>query len=150
VEQKTYSQIEVPNTIDKMMDFLVQQFGWSVPLADIACSDPYQSAIERVRSGQYLGEHYVNETLCHHLAFRQEGLDWQIWIDTGKQPVPRKLVITDKESLGYPQFIAILDDWDLAPNLPEDQFTPKIPEDAQKVDVETLRTPTAPTPAAPQ
>jgi hypothetical protein len=150
-ENKNYAQIDVPDTIDKMMDDLVRRFGWSMPLADLLLSDPYQSAMEKVRVGQYLGLHVVNETKCHHLAFRQEGLDWQIWIDAGPRPLPRKLVITDKESPGHPQFMAILDDWNLSPKIPDDQFTFKAPEGAVKVEVESLRqpaTPAAPAPAA--
>jgi hypothetical protein len=148
-EAKTFSLIEVPETIDKMMDFLVQRFGWSMPLADLIFSDPYQSAMAKVHSGLYLGEHYVNEIRCHHLAFRQDGLDWQIWIDAGEKPLPRKLVITDKDAPGYPQFIAFLDDWNLSPKVTENQFSAKIPAEAKKVDAETLRVPAAQTPKQP-
>jgi hypothetical protein len=149
-DAKTYSPIEVPETIDKMMDFVVQKFGWSLPLADLVFSDPYQSAMEKVRSGLYLGIHSVNEIRCHHLAFRQDGLDWQIWIDAGDRPLPRKLVITDKDAPGYPQFIALLNDWDLAPKLAENQFAPKIPDGTTKVEAENLKSSAAPNQTAPK
>ena len=31
-------------------------------------------------------------------------MDWQIWIEQGEKALPRKLVITYKDSPGYPQF----------------------------------------------
>ena len=33
-------------------------------------------------------------TTCEQYAFRQDGVDWQIWIQNGDYPLPRKLVIT--------------------------------------------------------
>jgi len=145
-DKKSYAQLEVPDTIDKMMDFLVQQYGWSMPLADLIFSDPYKSATEKVRMGQYIGLHFVEGIPCHHLAFRQEGLDWQIWIDAGEKALPRKLVITDKESPGYPQFIAILKDWNLSPTVSGDRFIPNLPEGATRMDAQSLRGPAEQTP----
>jgi hypothetical protein len=33
---------------------------------------------------------------CDHLAFRNADTDWQIWIESGAKPIPRKYVITSK------------------------------------------------------
>ena len=76
---------------------------------------------------------------CHHLAFQQEHLDWQLWVDArGTRAVPRKLVITYKNEPGDPQFSATFDDWDLAPDFPEGHFEAKLPGDADRVSLETL------------
>jgi hypothetical protein len=40
-----------------------------------------------VQSGTYVGLHNVGKVKCHHLAFRQRMLDWQIWIEAGDQPL---------------------------------------------------------------
>ena len=132
-EQNSYATIDVPNTIDKMMDYVVEKYGAALPLADLVVSDPYKSATQRVRSGHYLGLHYVGDLKCHHLAFRQEGLDWQVWIEAGDKPLPRKLVITYKELPGHPQFTAIFDKWDMSPRLSDSLFTFKVPLGAKKV-----------------
>lgn len=132
-ETNTYCLLEVPGTIDKTLDYVAEKFGVAMPLADIVISDPYQSAIERVQEGYYLGLHDVMGVKCHHLAFRQEGIDWQIWVDAGKAPLPRKLVITDKQSPGYPQFIAIFNDWKFPQSFPQDHFLFKAPKDATQV-----------------
>jgi hypothetical protein len=134
-QENVYGTIDVPDNIDEMMDYLVEKIGIAMPLADLLFSDPYTMAMENVRSGQYLGLHYVQDTKCHHLAFRQEGLDWQIWIEDSDKPLPRKLVITYKELPGYPQFIALLGKWDLTPTVSEDLFVFKAPAGAKKIDL---------------
>ena len=80
----------VPGTIDAMLEDLHERFDTHQTLADFLFSDPYKVFTEHVQSGTYVGLHYVGKTKCHHLAFRQKLLDWQIWIDAGDQPLPRK------------------------------------------------------------
>ena len=96
----------------------------------------YTMAMENVRTGRYLGIHHVQDVKCHHLAFRQEGLDWQIWIEDGDKPVPRKLVITYKELPGRPQFVALLGKWDMAAIASDDLFVFKTPEGVKKINLE--------------
>ncbi len=137
--RQVYTQIEGPKDIDGMLDHLALDHGWVMPLADFIVSDPYQSAISRVQVGTYLGLHRVRDTECHHLAFRQEGIDWQIWIDAGETPVPRKLLITFTNLAGQPQWSAELEGWDLAPDLDDDLFVFNPPADAERLDPEQFR-----------
>jgi hypothetical protein len=44
--------------------------------------------------------------LCDHLAFRQLDTDWQLWVEKGSRPLPRKIVITTRYEVGDPQFSA--------------------------------------------
>jgi len=142
--QGTYSITKVPDTLDEAMDYLVDRYGLSMPLADILISDPYASAIMNVRIGRYIGSHYVNRVKCHHLAFRQDLIDWQIWIEDSKTPLPKKLVITYKELPGQPQFVAVFDQWTLSPQVPEGLFTFKAPSGAKKIDLLPVQQATAP------
>jgi hypothetical protein len=132
--QNCYAIQEVPDTIDAMFDFVAEKFGLTAPLSDLMFADPYQTLIARVRSGAYLGLHQVNGTPCHHLAFRQDGIDWQIWIEDSQRAVPRKVVITYKEQPGHPQFIATLDKWDLSPST-ETTFELAPPPNAKRIDL---------------
>jgi hypothetical protein len=131
---KAYGTIEVPDSIDDMLDTLAQKYGMVVPLADLLISDPYKTLAPLLRSGQYLGTGYVFDTKCDHLAFRQTSVDWQIWIEQGATPVPRKVVITYKDSPANLQYTAYLSKWNMSPTLPEAAFTFTPPADARKVD----------------
>ncbi len=87
-----------------------------------------------IHSSQDLGIGYVFEARCRHLAFRQEGIDWQIWLDEGNQMLPRKIVITYKESPGHLQYTAYFTKWDLAAQVPAASLTFVPPADAKKVE----------------
>jgi hypothetical protein len=132
--QKTYAVEKVPGTIDGMLDDLHERFETDQPLADFLFADPYKEFTENVRSGEYVGLHYVGKVKCHHLAFRQKTVDWQIWIDAGDEPLPRKLVITFKQQADQPQFTALIHRWDVNPKLGNEMFQFQPPEGLRKVD----------------
>ena len=74
------------------------------------------------QSGFYAGLHTVQGVDCHHLVFRQADIDWQIWIDAGLMPLPRKLLITYKDEPGFPRYTGLFSDWDLSPELGDSVF----------------------------
>jgi hypothetical protein len=129
-----YGSTPAPSTIDETFDMLAEKFAMTLPMSDLLFSNPYQALIGRVRTGRYLGTGYVFETKCHHLAFRQEVVDWELWIEDGHTPLPRKLVITYKEMPGHPQYTAYLSNWNLSADVPDSRFTFAPPQGAKKVD----------------
>lgn len=133
--EKCYATTDAPRTIDAAFDFLVEKYGMTTPLCDLLFADPYKAMTERVRSGEYLGLHRVMDEKCHHLAFRQDGVDWQIWIEDSERALPRKLVITHKELPGYPQFTALIGKWNLDARIPDATFQFSAPADMKKIDL---------------
>lgn len=121
-ELGVYATEAVPDDIDSCMDHLMDKYGFSPPLVDLVYQDPYQILIENAEFGFYVGLHNVVGVRCHHLAFVQKNIDWQIWIEDGKQLVPRKIVITYKNIPESPQFSAVLSEWDLDAHLPDTLF----------------------------
>ena len=91
-----YANEAAPAEMDGMLDKLVTQLNFSPPLVDFLYHDPYRSIRGNVQYGFYLGLNDVNGRSCHTLAFVEKDIDWQIWIDTGPQLTPCKLVITYK------------------------------------------------------
>jgi hypothetical protein len=132
-----------PPKIEGTLDMLAQKYGMVLPLADLAFADPYKCLIEQVRSGEYVGTGYVFDTRCHHLAFRQASVDWQIWIDEGEKPLPRKVVITFKDSPAHPQYTAFLSDWKLGADLDDATFELRPPASAKKVEFAPATQPVA-------
>jgi hypothetical protein len=76
----------------------------------------------------------VDGVRCDHLAFRAPHVDWQIWIQEGKEPLPRKLVITTRDVVNAPQFAVVVTRWDLKPALDEKTFTFVPTPGARRVD----------------
>jgi len=104
---------DVPTELGALMDYLMEKYDFSPPLADLVYPDLYEALIDDVKFGIYVGLHDVEGIRCHHLAFVTKYIDWQIWIEDGLQIVPRKVVITYKALPESPQYTAILTDWDL-------------------------------------
>jgi len=134
-----YLSVEKPGTIDTALDAIADDYGVVVPLSDLFYSDPYTTLMEGVVYGEYQGLHQAAGTLCHHLAFSQDAIDWQIWIDAGEQPLPRKLVITYVDEPGTPQYSAVIRRFTLDPKFPDGLFHFEAPEGAQPISESEVR-----------
>lgn len=132
-DSNTYATESVPGRISEMLDYLVDQYDLAIPMADLLIGKTYESLLADVEVGEYVGLHSVKDVPCHHLAFRQDNLDWQIWIDAGPQPLPRKFVITYTKEPDQPQYVATMDHWELSPALSEETFTFTPPAGAKSV-----------------
>jgi hypothetical protein len=133
-KENVYGQIQVPDTIDEMLDYLEEVIKNPRPLADLLYND-LSHLVDMAVSGAYVGESYLEGMACDHLAFRGESVDWQVWVDRGEKPLIRKVVITYKELPGQPQFIAHLENWDIQPEITDSLFQFSIPEGAQQIRV---------------
>jgi hypothetical protein len=136
--QNVYVRMDVPPTIDGAMDTALERTGMVIPLADFLYSDVYDRLMGSVERGVYLGIHDVAGIPCHHLSFEQETIDWQLWIDAGPQPLPRKLVIAYKDEDDVPQYQVTMRKWNLAAELPEEMFQFQPPASARKVELPVI------------
>jgi hypothetical protein len=133
-EHNTYATVDAPSTIDATLDRLEEKYGVVLALADLVRSDPYAEFVAGVTYGRYLGLHLAAGVPCHHLVFAQETIEWQVWIDAGAQPLPRKLLITYVQEEGEPQYAATIRRWNLDPKFPDGLFTFEAPAGAQKIE----------------
>ena len=138
LDDHAYAVLEVPGTIEEMFDHVYEMTGMVQPLADLFYKDVGEELLANIDSGRYVGEENILGVTCHHLAFRQETVDWQIWIDTGDTPLPRRLVITYKLEEGRPQFIADFIGWDLKTEHQKQLFSFTKPEGAEQIDIEEM------------
>ena len=121
--------------MDAALDWVFERTGTVVPLADFVYADSYERLMGGVQRGEYLGIHQAAGVPCHHLAFEQATIDWQLWIDAGKDPLPRKLVITYKTEDEVPQYTVTIWKWKLEPRLADGLFAFTPPEGATRVEV---------------
>jgi hypothetical protein len=133
-----YATAAAPPELDAMLDKLVPQVDFAPPLADFLYRDPYASVRGKLQYGLDLGPNDVNGRSCHTLAFVEKDIDWQIWIDTGPQLTPCKIVITYKTRPAQPQFTAVFTDWDFAPRIAAPVFTPALPSGTSKVEFQAI------------
>jgi len=133
-----YAVLDTPDDIDEMLDYLAEEFDIVFPLADILHSDVYESLTAGAEYTSYQGIHQVEDNPCHHLAFANEWLEWQLWVAAEGEPLPRKLVITYMDEPGEPKYTARFLSWNLSPKLEDDLFVFKAPEGAQKMEARSL------------
>jgi hypothetical protein len=129
-----YATEKVPGTIDATLDHLIKELHFTPPLSDLLYSDPHAILRRNTLFGFHVGISDVGGHHCHHLAFIERNVDWQIWIDDGLMRVPRKLAITYKTLPGAPQFIATLTDWNFTARFADSVFVPALPPNAQRID----------------
>jgi len=134
-----YGSIPAPSKLDEALDVACERFGITIPLEDLIVSDPYHNAVGSITSGRDLGLVTVLGVPCEHLAFTQASIDWQIWIEAGAKPVPRKIVITYKDEEDSPQYTAILSNWDFETKLPDFLFAFEAPAGAMKIGVAEIK-----------
>lgn len=133
-----FAKVDVPDNIDETLDLMARSYGVSSPVADVLYSDPYAVLTENLTTGSYVGRSVVRGVPTHHLAFTQSNIDWQIWIEDGAHPVPRKAVITYKNVTSSPQFYVWLSNWNFAPALAESMFRFLPPDGAREVELEPI------------
>ena len=131
-----YATVPAPPTIGQLADMLDEKYGFSVPLADL-----FRWGSPELERRRHQGGHRPRPRRRpgHHVpavrASAQAEIDWQIWIQKGDFPLPRKLVITTKTDEARPQHSAVYT-WNLAPSFNAATFTFDPPAGAGKVVLE--------------
>jgi hypothetical protein len=128
-----YATVPAPPTIRELADKLEADYGLDVPLVDLfRWGAPGGAGAADLTAATDIGPSVIEGTTCRHYGFRQSGLDWQLWVQQGDYPLPRKLVITTMTDEARPQH-AVVYMWNLAPSFNEAAFTFDPPAGAQKV-----------------
>ncbi len=127
-----YATVAAPPTVGKLAAVLDDKYDIRLPLEDLFLWGTPQSKVGEIKSAIDVGPSQVEGVTCEHYAFRQEGLDWQVWIQQGDFPLPRRLVITTLTDDARPQYSAVLT-WNLAPSFDEATFVFDPPPGAQKI-----------------
>ncbi|MCY2932113.1 MAG: DUF2092 domain-containing protein [Planctomycetota bacterium] len=131
--RNVFSRLAAPNAVDAALDSLARNYGVSLPLAELVTSS-YDSLAAPLLTAQYLGLAMVGPYTCHHLAFTQNSLDWEIWIDSGPVPIPRQYSLTYKQLPQAPRFISTIQTWNDSP-IAAGNLQLALPSNAQAVDM---------------
>jgi hypothetical protein len=134
---KSYVQADASGTVDQMIDAIQVKSGVAMPGTDLLLSNAFDELMATTTDGKHIGLGVVDGVECEHLAFRGPDTDWQIWIETGAKPVPRKYVITSKTLAGAPQYTLRVRDWKTDAFADADTFVFKPPAGATRVDLDS-------------
>jgi hypothetical protein len=133
-----YTQFDAPGTVDQLIAGLRDGHGVAIPGGDLLMSNSYDSLIAGVLDAKRIGYGMVEGRRCEHLAFRNFDTDWQLWVEVGDSPVPRKMVITSKTMNAAPQYTVRIKSWKTGGMPPADAFVFAPPSTARRLDPEAL------------
>ena len=85
-----YATVPAPPTVFQLADALDTTYDIELPVADLFRWGGPTSKGAAITSAMVVGPSEIGGITCTQYAFRQEGLDWQLWIQLGDYPLPRK------------------------------------------------------------
>ena len=135
-----YATAPAPGTNREVLDAIYEKFGIALPLEDLFRWGEGSSAarLEGLTSAYSVGPATIDGVLTDHYAFREANVDWEIWIQQGDQPLPRKLVIVDRTDPARPTFATRLS-WKINPALTDADFTFVPDGDAKRIQLATFK-----------
>lgn len=129
---KYYASVDAPPTIGGLLDSLEDRFELDLPLVDLIRWGTERGDTDEVWGAREVGSAVVDGVPADQYAFRQNGVDWQLWIQSGEYPLPLKVVLTTMTDAARPQYSAVYK-WNLAPSFNEAAFAFEAPADAKPI-----------------
>jgi len=129
-----YSTVDYSGTLGELIAKLRTSYGVEFPAADLFVLGTPAAPLTNLTSAMNAGQALIDGMVCDHYAFRQPGIDWQIWLTTGSNPVPLKLVITDTTDDARPQSTTHFA-WNMKPTFKDSRFTFVPPSGAKAIEM---------------
>jgi hypothetical protein len=115
-----YADFDFKGTIREMMAAADDKYSVDFPLQDLFLWGKPETPMPT--SGFWVGPERVGDVKVDHYAFRQPGVDWQVWIAQGDKPLPMRIVMTNTDDESRPQYGARLS-WQPDITITSDRFT---------------------------
>lgn len=135
--RKMHASSEIPGTVDAAILHFVKDLEMRLPLAMLFVTSLPEEIESRVGEVETVETLMLDDVPFVHLAARADTVDFQVWLPTTGDPLPRRIVITYKYEEGQPQYWADFSNWNLSPDLEQTAFSPDIPEDSSRIPFRT-------------
>jgi hypothetical protein len=120
--EKVYATQAAPETVEKMISFARETVGVLLPAADLFFSRAYPLMTQDLTAAVVVGKAVVGGVSTNHLLFVRPGAEFQIWVEDGARPWPRKYVVTETDTPEKLSITTFLTDWNDAPAVDDAQF----------------------------
>jgi hypothetical protein len=129
-----YGKFQALPTVRATLELAEQKYGATVPLEDLFTWSEGDDRAKALTSAHFVGKDQIAGQSVNHYAFRQPGIDWQIWIADGDRPAPLRVAIVATDDPARPKFQTDLK-WDTAPQFSADAFAFAPPPNARATDL---------------
>jgi len=130
---KLFGIIPTPPTLIETVRLVAERYGIPLPIGDLLTADPRHSLVSSQTTGGWAGEEFIDGKHCARLEWHHPNIDWTIWIPTFGEPLPRRLWVDYKTSMR--KATVSFKDWNLAPQITEQMFESRVPDDYEGVAV---------------
>jgi hypothetical protein len=130
---KVFAQAPMPETIDRTLDALAERYDMALPMGDLFYASAEKALLSDTTTGGYVGTENVGGTPCVHLAFKDVGVEWELWLPAQGEPLPKRLKVVQKRRTGQPVVDLTFTAWDFAPQITDATFVPKVPADYEGI-----------------
>jgi len=130
-----YATIDAPSTITELADELEDRYSVQLPMVDLFRWGTDQADTDQIKLAMKVGTSKIGGVETDQYSFRQPGLDWQIWIERGDHPLPRKLVLTTTDDPKRPEH-AVTMTWNLDVKHEDSTFTFSPSKDSHQIALE--------------
>lgn len=133
LERNFYASVAFPPTLDEALIKAHNEYNVRMAIVGMARSDWYANLTRNVKESRVIGVSRINGQECYQILLVRERVNVQLWIQTGKLNLLRKMLITYKQYPGSPQWSAIITRWNIEPNLADSSFHFKPREGASSI-----------------
>lgn len=134
--QKEYTEQKAPESMapfaQRLQGLRPQNTG--ILFANVLTDEPVESLLEGISEGKHAGMEKVAGKECHHLKFKQEGMDWELWVAADGEAFVMKASSEFETPNGKMVVVETYSDWKRDAEPAKDAFTFTPPEGAKKVD----------------
>ena len=133
-----YAQVPATGTVFQLAGRIESDYQLDLPLLDLFAWADDAAQRPQLQMAYVVGYATVRGTPCDQYAYRQDGTEWQVWIQRGPQALPRRLVVTSTRSDARPQVVEDYD-WTLNPPVSADAFDFRPPPGAISVPIARVK-----------
>ena len=131
--ENVYATADKIGSVDDAVKHLISVLKIPLPLGRMFRTTIPAELERLVKEIDYVELNTLTDVPTDHLAARSRDVDFQVWIAQGKEPLPRRMVITYKNYKGDPQFRADFTNWNLDAKGVKGPFKYSPPKDAEQV-----------------
>ncbi len=132
--QNKYASMDVPDTIQGMMEQVMGRLHVDFPLADFLTDAPNKAFLTSQTKGREVNTVTIDGAPFRHLVYSQpSGTQLELWLENNEQALPRRLILTHRSLPGQPSFIAEFSNWNSSVHPTDAEFVFQAPENAAQV-----------------
>lgn len=134
-KDKVWGKLAAPPTINETIDKITEHYGMPMPIADLLGLDAKGRLRNPANTGGIERKETVEGVEYNVLAFTNPDVKWEVWIPVSGDPLPKKLHTKYKTAKGQPEMTFEFSDWNLAPQISDDTFVAKVPDDYEGIPI---------------